>query len=83
MSRRHVEIMRERAGDDFRLFVNLFRHEVAVIAFVDEMGGGERLDAFAFDRLIMGITKLGAMARQDREIAVFEIGQFIREGRER
>ena len=82
-ARRHVEIMRERAGDDLRLLVNLLRHEMPVIALVDEKRRGQRLDAPPLDRLIMRIAEFGAMARQNGEIAVFEIGELIGERRQR
>ena len=36
--RRHVEVMRQRASDDLGLFVNFLRHEMAIIAFVDQEG---------------------------------------------
>ena len=33
---RHVEIVRERVADDLRLLVDFLRHEVAVVALVDQ-----------------------------------------------
>ena len=32
----HVEVMRERVTDDFRLLVDFLGHEMAVIAFVEQ-----------------------------------------------
>ena len=33
---RHVEVMRERVADDFRLLVDFLRHEMAMVALVDQ-----------------------------------------------
>ena len=37
-----VEVVGERVADDLGLLVDLLRHEVAVVALVDEHAGGER-----------------------------------------
>ena len=41
---RHVEIMRERVADDLRLLVDLLRHEMAVVALVDQERRGVGLE---------------------------------------
>ena len=70
----HVEVMRQCAGDHFRLLVNFLGHEVAVIALVDHMRAGQRPDFRARHLLIEGIVDLRAGPVEHDPIAVIEIG---------
>ena len=79
----HVEIMRQRVADDFRLFVNFLGHEMAVIALVDEHHRGLRLEHVAVDDVAVGVVDFGARAMDDGAIAVFQIAHRVGERRER
>jgi len=66
----HVDIMRERVADHLRLLVNLLRHEVAIIALVDEEGGGRRFEHGAFDFAAFGVVDFDALARKHGRVAI-------------
>ncbi len=79
-----VEVMRERVADDLRLLVDLLRHEVAVVALVDQEGGGERLAARPLDRRCRSRRGSATPLRmQHGPVAVLEIGDAVGERRER
>src|SRR6185312_16296015 len=80
---RHVEKRCERVADDFRLFENFLRHEVAMIAFVDEERAGRTRLHRARNFLAGGIANFDAVMMDDREIALFKIRNILRERRER
>ena len=75
--------MRERASDDLRLLMDLLRHEMAVIALVDQESGGVGPDPAPLDGKARRIAKRRRSARQGHEIAILEIGDGVGEGRER
>ena len=78
-----IDIGRERVADHLGLLVDLLRHEVAVVALVDEERGGERARDRPLDRLAAAVADGDAAARQHRPVAVLEIGDGVGEGRER
>ena len=80
---RHVEIMRERVADHLGLLVDFLRHEMAMIALVDQERRGGRFQHRALDHLAVGVVHLDALARHHRPVAVFEIGDRVGERRER
>ena len=79
----HVEIMRERVADDLGLLVDFLRHEMAVVALVDQERRGVRFQHRALDHLAVGVVHLDALARHHRPVAVFEIADGVGERRER
>ena len=79
----HVEIMRQGMADDLRLLVNLLRHEMAMVALVDEHDRSLRLEHGAMHELAFGVVNFGAGAVEDGAVAVFQIAHRIGEGRER
>ena len=74
--------MGERAADDFRLLVDLLRHEVAMIALVDEEGLRRDSLARPADDGAAPVPDLGAVTGQDRPVALFEIGDLVGERRQ-
>ena len=81
---RHVEIVRQRVADDFGLLVNFLRHEMAVVALVDQASprlatSGRR----AHDRLPWRRGSRHAVAGDDDPVAVLEIGDRVGERRQR
>ena len=78
-----IDIGRERVADHFRLLVDLLRHEMAVVALVDEERGGERAGHRPLDRVAAAVADGDGLARQHRPVAVLEIGDRVGEGRER
>ena len=80
---RHVEIIRQRMADHFRLLVDLLGHEMAVIALVDEHHRGLRLEHGALHDRAAGIVNLGALAGDDHPVAVLQIADRVGERRER
>ena len=70
-------------ADDLRLLVNLLRHEVAIVALVDEKRRGRRLEHRALDLAALAVADLDALAREHGPVAVLEIGDRVGEGRER
>ena len=69
--------------DDLRLLVNLLRHEVAMVAFVEEQDRSLRLQHGAMDQIAFGVVNFGAGAVEDGAVAVFQIAHRIGEGRKR
>ncbi len=69
--------------DHFGLLVDLLRHEVAVIALVDQQRRGAGADHRPRHHLAGGVLDDGAAAGEDDEVAVFEIADGAGEGRER
>ncbi len=70
-------------ADDFRLLVDFLRHEVAMVALVDEQRRGDRLDERALDALAAAVEDLNARAAQHRPVAFVEIGDGVGERRQR
>ena len=70
-------------GHDFRLLVNLLRHEVAMVALVEQKGRTAGLDDGALHRVAGNIENLHTVTRHDGPVALLEIGYLIGEGRER
>ena len=81
--RAHVDVMGERMADDFRLLVNFLGHEVAVIALLGQQAAGRAAHDAPLDDAVGGVVELGALARHDDPVALFEIGDAVGEGRER
>ena len=80
---RHVEILRQRMADDLGLLIDLLRHEMAVVALLDQEGaGGDALRA-ALHRQVGLVVEGRALAVEDDPVALLEIGDEIGEGRER
>ncbi len=59
---RHVEIVRERVADDLGLLVDFLRHEMAMIALVDQERRGVDLSTGALDLAAGGVANLDAVA---------------------
>src|SRR6516225_5634064 len=70
-------------ADDLRLLVDLLRHKMAEIAFIDQQRTRHSLDRGPHDFIAIEIEKLGLLAGQDGPIAVFKIGNRIGKRRER
>ena len=79
---RLADIAGERLRDHGRLFEDLLLHEVAVIAPLHGSGAGARGDDLAFDLMAVDIENLRALARYDRPVAFFEVGNALRQRRE-
>src|SRR3546814_212805 len=65
------------------LLENLLLHEVAVIAFLDRRGGDARGRNFALGRVVVSVENLRAFPRDDDPVALVEIGDLLRQRRER
>ena len=79
-----IEIMRQRAADDLRLLVDLLGHEVAIVALVDEEGPGRAAAGGAARPTRRRRHGRRAPSRvSDDPVALVEIGDGGREGRER
>ena len=74
---RHVEIVRKRMADHLGLLVDFLRHEMAVIAFVDQERGRIRLEHRALDELPCGVVDLGAAAGDDGPVAIFQVADRV------
>ena len=70
-------------ADDLGLLVDFLRHEVAVVALVDEQRARDRLDERAIDAGARAVEDLNAGAAQHRPVAFLEVGDGIGEGCER
>ena len=79
----HVEIMRKRVADHFRLLVNFLRHEMTMVALVDEHHGRLRLEHIAANDTAARVVDFGTAAMDDGAVAVFQIAHRVGEGRER
>ncbi len=75
--------MRQRVADDFRLFVNLLRHEVALAALVDDGGGGAGDLHLAVGGAALAIEDRDLGAVDHHDVVVLQIGDLVGEGRER
>ena len=75
----HIEIIRQRMADDFRLLVNLLGHEMAMVALVDEHDRGQRLEHGAVHDRALGVVDFGAGAADDGAVAVLQIADGIGE----
>ena len=71
--------MRERAPHHFRLLMDFFHHEMAVIAFINAIGTGRRMDLGAFDRLVGSIKNTGPFPCQNNPVPVIKIADLIGE----
>jgi hypothetical protein len=74
---RHVEIMRQRMADDLGLLVDFLGHEMAMVALVDQKGGGGGFHHRPLDGRALGIVDLDAPAGEDGRVAVLEIGDRV------
>ncbi len=81
-ARGEIDQARQRVADDLWLLVDLLRHEMTVIALVDEERGGERARHRPLHGIAAAVADGNPFAGQHRPIAVFEIGDFVGEGRE-
>ena len=71
-------------ADDFGLLVDFLGHEVAMAALVDDAGrGAVTVWIGRVTRLARGVEDRDVGALDDRDVAVFEIGDAVGEGRER
>ena len=75
--------MSQRVADDLRLLVDLFRHEMAVIAFFGQQAARLAADRAATDDLAAHVPELRSLAGHDDPVAFFEIGDLVREGGKR
>ena len=80
---RHVEIVRQRMADHLGLLVDFLRHEVAVIALVDQHGRSLGEAHGPLDPMAVMVVDLDGLPRQRGPVAVLEIGDAVGEGRER
>ena len=80
---RKIEIMGEDSADHFRLLMDLFVHEVPVIAAVDLKRGGRSLDVLAGDRTVLRVVEFRPLPREHDVVALFEIGEFVGQRRQR
>ena len=60
LRRRHVEIIGKRVADYLRLLMDFFRHEMPMVALVDEQHRGLRSDHGALSDLAGAVVDLGA-----------------------
>ena len=81
--RGHVDVIRQRMADDFGLLVDFLRHEMAMIALVDEQHRGLRFQHGAMHDIAVAVVDLGAAARDDHPVAVFQIADHVGERRKR
>jgi hypothetical protein len=75
--------VRERARHDLGLLMDFLRHEVAVIAALDEQRAGDGALLHALDDVAVLVMEFGEAGTQHDPVAVFEIGDDLGEGRER
>ncbi len=73
----------ESLGNDDRLLEDLLLHVVAVIALLDRRGRGARLDDLALHRSVIAVEYLNALAAHDRPVALVQISDPLRPGRDR
>ena len=78
-----ADIAGERLGDHCGLLKYLFLHVMAVIALFDLRCGHAAGGDFARDRIIILIENLRTIARDDNPVALFQIGDFLCQRRER
>ena len=72
--RSHVEVDGERTSDHIGLLLNLLRHEVAMVALVDDQVSRCQFDDGTNNLAIGAIEYGGADARDDGPVTVLEVG---------
>lgn len=81
----HLEIdpAADRVFDGFRLFKDLFEHEVRIISLFG--GGGVPVDLgdFAFDRHVFDVAQVDLFRSQQRDVAVVEVDHLPGVGQQR
>ena len=82
-ARGHVDEPDQRVADDLRLLRDLFRHEVAVSALVDDHRGDRGPHRLALDQRPGLVEDLHAVARQGDPVAILQIGDLVGERSER
>ena len=70
-------------ADDFRLLVDFLRHEMAMVALVDQHRGRGGFQHLPLHRSAARVVDRDAVARDLDPVAVFEIADGVGEGRER
>ncbi|MGY4374604.1 hypothetical protein ACVWZ3_002243 [Bradyrhizobium sp. i1.3.6] len=75
--------MRKRLPNHLRLFVNLLRHEVAVLALVNNHGGTSDFGRRTAQARAVHVDKLDLLPGHDGEVAVLKVGDNVRQRRER
>ena len=75
--------MRERVADDFGLLVDFLRHEMAMVALVDQERRGGGFLHRPFDLFAGLVVDLRALAVEHRPVAVLQIADRVGERRER
>src|SRR5438270_926617 len=70
-------------ADDFRLLVNFLRHEMAVVALINEERRGIRFLHLALHLFAGCVAHLHALAAEHRPITLFEVADGLGERRER
>ncbi len=80
---RQIRIMGQGAAHHFGLLVDLLRHEMAVVALVDRVGGGQAFLLRPGDTPVRLVIELSRCPGQHHPVAVVEIGYLVGEGRER
>src|SRR5262249_15728464 len=78
-----VEMLRDGVADDFGLLMDLLRHEVLVIALVNEEGRCRSAHDCAFGLAALCIANLYPVTREQGGIAILEIRDRIGKGSER
>jgi hypothetical protein len=82
-ARGKIDIVRERVADDFGLLVNLFGHEMAVVALIDHERGRLRAASRPVHGVAVAVANGDAFAREHCPIAVLEIDDLVGEGCQR
>ena len=80
---RHVEIMRERVADHFRLLVDFLRHEMAMVALVDQHRRGRGFSTCRLTARPLASRIGDAVAAELDPVAFLQIADGVGEGRER
>src|SRR5262249_22388596 len=81
-SGRHVDVMGQRVAHHLRLLVNFLRHEVTVIAFVDEKRRGRGPEYGTLDLAALGVADFDSLAGKHHRIALLEVGNRVGKGSE-
>jgi hypothetical protein len=71
--------MSKRVAHDFRLLVNFFGHEVLVVALVDQLRRGRRLDDRTLNFVALLVPDFCAFPRENDPIAVFQVADGVSE----
>ena len=75
--------MRERVADDLGLLVDFLRHEMAIVALVDQKRRSHRFLHRARDLVAAGVAHLHAVAPEHRPVALLQVADRVGERRER